>query len=106
MDFNTIIFTALFLGILLAFLYGLKRILDAETFKTLTNKIVAYIIKAEQEIQGYKKGTERLNEVVENVIANATTRERKLLNKINVKGLVTNIFTYVVSPIFFKRAMR
>jgi len=103
MDLSTILLIALLLGTIWLFLFGLKKVLDAETYKTLTNKIVAYIVKAENDIYGYKKGNERLNEVVENITKSATKSERKLLQKTNVQALVSNVFSSVVMPIVFKK---
>jgi len=103
MDFHNIMLIATVLGTIWLFLYGLKWILDAETYKTITNKIVAYIIKAEQDIQGYKQGAERLNEVVKCITTTATPVEKKFLKRINLPSLVTSIFTGIVTPILFKR---
>jgi hypothetical protein len=106
MEFNTILLLTALLGVIWLFLFGLKRILDAETYKSITNKIVAYIVKAEIDIQGISKGNERLNEVVHNLIATSDERERKLLRRINVQKLVTNVFNGVVVPILFRRGIR
>ena len=103
MDLSTILLIALLLGTIWLFLFGLKKVLDAETYKTLTNKIVAYIVKAENDIYGYKKGNERLNEVVENITKSANKAERKLLQKTNIQALVSNVFSSVVMPIVFKK---
>ena len=105
MDFNTLILIIVTLGVIWLFLYGLKRILDAETYKTLTNRIVAYIVKAEADIQGVKKGTERLYDVMDNVILTANKREKKLLKTLNLPTLVTSIFTGIVTPILFKKGL-
>jgi hypothetical protein len=106
MEINTIVAIALLTSIAVAFLYCLKRILDAETFQRLTGKIVAYIIKAEQDILGHKMGAERLDEVIKNVNETADKTEQRLLRKTNAKALVSNIFTGVVAPILFKRIIR
>ena len=103
MEMNTIILLAIFLGIVWLFFYGMKKLLDAETYKTLTNKIVAYIIKAEADISGFNKGKERLNDVVCNITKTATRTEQKLLKKIDTPSLVTSIFTGIVAPILFKK---
>ena len=103
MDLTTILLIALLFGTIWLFLFGLKKVLDAETYKTLTNKIVAYIVKAENDIYGYKKGNERLNEVVENITKSANKAERKLLQKTNIQALVSNVFSSVVMPIVFKK---
>ena len=106
MEFNTILILALLAGITIAFLYGLKRLLDAEAYNNLTNKIVMYIAKAETDIKGEKRGNERLNEVVKNITNTATERERKLLKKINTKALVNTIFTKVVAPAIIGKVVR
>jgi hypothetical protein len=106
MSFYTILLLAVLLGVIMLFLFGLKRILDAETYKSITNRIVAFIVKAEIDIQGISKGKERLDEVVQNITETATEKERKLLQKIDAKKLVSNVFSSVVVPILFKRGIR
>ena len=103
MEFTTIILITILFGITLLFLYILKSVLDAETFRLLTSKIVAHIVKAENDIQGDKRGIERMYYVMDNITNTATKKERKILNKLNVPELVTGIFTTVVSPILFKK---
>ena len=103
MELSTILLIALLLGTVWLFLYGLKRLLDAETFYTLTNKMVAYIVKAEKDIIGYKKGNERLNEVVDNITKSANKAERKLLSKLNVQSVINTLFTTIVAPIILKK---
>ena len=100
MNFTTILLVAVSLGVAWLFLYGLKRILDAEVYNTLTARIVALICKAEIEITGFQKGEKRLKEVVANVEAFATEKEKKLLKKLRLPSLVTTIFKSVVLPIF------
>jgi len=103
MDFNTFILIAGTLGVIWLFLFGLKKILDAETYKTLTNRIVAYIVKAEVDIQGLKKGTERLYDVMDNINLTASPKEKKLLKRVDLPNLITNLLTGIVTPILFKK---
>ena len=103
MDFNTFILIAGTLGVIWLFLFGLKKILDASDYKTLTNRIVAYIVKAEVDIQGLKKGTERLYDVMDNINLTASPKEKKLLKRVDLPNLITNLLTGIVTPILFKK---
>jgi len=103
MEIGTVFIIALLFGTIWLFLFGLKKVLDADAYQSLTNKIVAYIVKAEIDIQGEKRGNERLNEVVYNITSTATKTEKKLLKKLHIYDVVINTFDKVVVPILFRK---
>jgi len=105
MEIGTVFIIALFFGTIILFLFGLKKVLDAEAYQSLTNKIVAYIVKAEIDIQGEKRGIERLHEVVHNVVTTASKSEKKLLKKLHLHHVVITIFDNIVVPILFRKGM-
>ena len=103
MEYNGLMMMGILFIMICLFLYVLKRLLDAEAYRELTNKIVAYICKAEQEIVGVKKGEERLEAVVRSIGATASGREKRILQKLNAVSLVRGLFRGVVFPAILKR---
>ena len=96
MSFTVILLVAALLGTIWLFLYGLKKVLDAEAYQALTNKIVALICKAEIDITGFKKGEKRLEKVCELASQILSASEQQLVNKKGgLKKVVNGIFKVV-----------
>ena len=102
METSLIITITAIIAISILALYFLKKLLDEETYRALTQKIVAQIIKAEFDFKGTKKGDQKLESVIQNITQNATTKEKKILKKINLKSLIKSILSTIVAPILLK----
>ena len=69
------------LAFIIGLLYMSKRLLDEETYAIVRAKIMAFEVKAEQDITGEKCGVERMERVKELVSKNFSPRELKVVNK-------------------------